>query len=73
MEILSPRSKGRRTAIIIIPSINFAADGPNAKANETRTVDKLTRSVQGFSLNILITDGVREWRGRGDFEKRGTI
>mmetsp|Transcript_3712 Transcript_3712/g.6573 ORF Transcript_3712/g.6573 Transcript_3712/m.6573 type:complete len:172 (-) Transcript_3712:983-1498(-) len=55
MEILSPRSKGRRTAIIIIPSISFAADGPNAKAKETRTVDSDTRSAQGFSSSMLIT------------------
>mmetsp|Transcript_27967 Transcript_27967/g.51076 ORF Transcript_27967/g.51076 Transcript_27967/m.51076 type:complete len:239 (-) Transcript_27967:2782-3498(-) len=55
MEILSPRSKGRRTAIIVIPSISFAADGPSAKAKETRTVDSDTRSAHGFSSSMLIT------------------
>mmetsp|Transcript_57437 Transcript_57437/g.121886 ORF Transcript_57437/g.121886 Transcript_57437/m.121886 type:complete len:237 (+) Transcript_57437:565-1275(+) len=59
MEILSPRSKGRRTAIIIIPSINFAADGPTAKANDTRTVESETSSAHGFRWRTLIIVNAR--------------
>lgn len=59
-EIRSPRSNGRRIAIMIIPSITFAADGPNAKAKETKIVDKDTNRAHGFNWRTLMTVNVRK-------------
>ena len=42
---------------MIMPSINFAAEGPRANAKETNTVDMETRRVQGFKRMTLITGG----------------
>ena len=34
--------------------MNFAAEGPSAKANETRMVDMLTSRVHGLSFRTLM-------------------